>query len=139
MNTVPELYARVREQFPQISLVADRRHHRRWGDTLEVGIEYAWFEALADALNTEMHRGVAYSVHRPLFQFIEGSFFQGSEAVRQCIDVSFVENLFAQVPGEKCAPYWERLPSELKRLYTEFHRRDPQGIRQMRSGSGSGP
>lgn len=125
MDAVVDLYQRVREKFPPISLSADRHFQKRWGDSLDVGIEYAWFEALADALNAEMQREVPYAIHGPLFQFIEGAFLQGADPVRKCIDVSFVENLFWQVPSRKCEPYWKQLPPNLRQLYTEFHRRDP--------------
>lgn len=125
MDTVLDLYRGVRERFPSIASSADRFHQNRWGDTLDVGVEYAWFEALADALNDEMRREVPYASHEPLFEFIAGAFSQGSETVQKCIDVSFVENLFWQIPSLKCEPYWKRLPPKLRSLYTEFHRRDP--------------
>jgi hypothetical protein len=125
MDTVEVLYHRVRDKFPLISSSADRFHQTRWGDSLDVGVEYAWFEALADALNAEIRREVPYAVHEPLFQLIAGAFSQGSEPVQKCIDVSFVENLFWQIPSPKCAPYWKQLPPKLRQLYTEFHHRDP--------------
>lgn len=124
MNTVLDLYHRVREKFPAISAAADHFHEKRWGDMLDTGVEYAWFEALADALNEEVRREVPQATHLPVFQFLAGAFQAGSEPVQQCIDVAFVENLFWQVPSAKCAPYWEKLPPRLKQLYTSFHRRD---------------
>ena len=125
MHTVLELYHQVREKFPLICAAADRLHERRWGDTLDVGVEYAWFEALADALNEEMRREVPYAVHAPLFQLVANAFRQGPEPVQQCIDVSLVENLFWQVPSANCAPYWSQFPPTLRHLYLEFHHRDP--------------
>ena len=125
MNTVLELYHRVREKFPTISASADRFHEKRWGDSLDIGSEYAWFEALADALNEESRREVPQATHLPVFQLLSGAYQAGSEPVQKCIDVAFVENLFWQVPSAKCAPYWEKLPPRLKQLYTSFHRRDP--------------
>jgi hypothetical protein len=125
MDPVADLYHQVRERFPPISASADRHHLKRWGDDLDVGVEYAWFEALADALNDEMAREVPYENHEPLVQFLERAFLLGTESIQKCIDVSFVENLFWRVPSHKCEPYWRRFPPKLKQLYTEFHHRDP--------------
>jgi hypothetical protein len=125
MNTVRDFYLRVREGFPQICLAADRFHLKRWGDNLDVGFEYAWFEALADAVNAEMRQEVPFAVNESLFQFIDDTYSHGSEPVQKCIDVAFVENLFWQVPSQKCEPYWKSLPKKLSQLYTEFHHRDP--------------
>jgi hypothetical protein len=126
METVSELYHRVRELFPQVSQSADACHRKRWGaTTLPSGVEYSWFEALAEALNADMRQDVPYMTHDGLFRFIEGSFSQGAESVRDCIDVAFVECLFWHVPGQNCASYWQRLPHPLKRLYTEFHHHEP--------------
>ena len=125
METVLDLYHRFREQFPAISSSADRFHEKRWGDTLDVGVEYAWFEALADALNEEMRKEVPQEAHHATFQFLERVYGSASDPVQKCIDVSFAENLFWQVPSAKCRQYWDRLPPKLKQLYTDFHRRDP--------------
>ncbi len=125
MDPVAELYRQVRERFPQISSSADRFHEVRWDDSLEVGVEYAWFEALADALNAEMCSEVSYTVHETLFQFLEDAFSNGLEPVQKCIDVAFVENLFWQVPSPKCKAYWQKLPPTLRQLHAEFHHRDP--------------
>jgi hypothetical protein len=48
-----------------------------------------------------------------------------SAEVRNCIDVSFVENLFWQVPANRAEGYWQQLPGPLKQLYLQFHRRAP--------------
>src|ERR1700740_2222116 len=101
MDTDRELYLAVRQEFPTISASADRFHQKRWGDTLDADFEYAWFEALADALNAEIVREVPCTVHLPLLRFMERAFFQGSESVQSCVDTSFVENLFWQVASVK--------------------------------------
>ncbi|MFG6485521.1 hypothetical protein ACG04R_02485 [Roseateles sp. BYS78W] len=125
MNTVADLHQQVRRQFPSIAGLADRFHEKRWeGMVDEVG-EYAWFEALADALNDEMRRQVPFDQHRAVFQMLARAYASGSDEVRGCIDVSFVENLFWTVSSAKSLPYWERLPPALKQLYVDFHRREP--------------
>lgn len=125
MDTVVELYQIVRKKFPLISAVADRFHEQRWGEYLDEGVEYAWFESLADALNQEMRKEVPYKVHEPFFELIAGATSKCSDAVHGCIDVSFVENLFWQVPSVKCKPYWRGFSPVLRRLYMEFHHREP--------------
>nr|WP_316643356.1 hypothetical protein [uncultured Roseateles sp.] len=124
METVLELYDSVRAKFPGIRESADRVHARQWGEE-DSEFAYIWFESLASAINLEMSREVDFAVREPLFLYISGAFPQASDPVRQCIDVAFVENLFWQVPSAKCAPYWEQLPPLLRRLYLDFHRREP--------------
>ncbi|KQV94560.1 hypothetical protein [Rhizobacter sp. Root1221] len=125
MDPVVALYQSVKEKFPALSVRADAFHKTRWEDMLDIGAEYAWFEALADALNDEMRRGIPYQTHKALFEYIAGAYTAGSTAVKQCIDVSFVENLFWQIPSERCAPYWKAVPSAIKELYLDFHHREP--------------
>jgi hypothetical protein len=52
-------------------------------------------------------------------------FMTGCGEVRNCIDVSFVENLFWQVTPDRSGPYWARMPDLLKRLYLGFHSKPP--------------
>ncbi len=92
---------------------------------LDVGVEFAWFEALAEALNEEMRRDAAYTTHTALLEYLACAYANGPLAVQQCIDVSFVENLFWQVPSEKCSPYWKKFPLAIKQLYLDFHSREP--------------
>ena len=92
---------------------------------LEIGGEFAWFEALADALNEEMRHDAPYTTHKAMLECLAGAYANGPPAVQQCIDVSFVENLFWRVPSEKCAPYWKKFPLAIKQLYLDFHNREP--------------
>jgi hypothetical protein len=125
MDPVVSLYQSVKEKFPALSAKADAFHKKRWEDMLDIGGEYAWFEALADALNDEMQREAPYRIHKALFEYIAGACAGGSAEVKQCIDVSFVENLFWQIPSQKCAPYWKAVPLVIKQLYLDFHHREP--------------
>lgn len=47
------------------------------------------------------------------------------KAGRKYLDVSFVENLFWQVPPAKAAAYWKKLPLQLQALYVDFHSKPP--------------
>lgn len=124
MRTVAELYSEVRRRFPTIAGAADRDYIRLYGQ-LEPEHPYSWFGSLANALNDEMRRGIAFDVHRPLFLFMDGAASAASDEVHQCIDVSFVENLFWSVPREQSSPYWRNLPPRLQKLYVDFHRHEP--------------
>ena len=125
MESAKELHLAVRREFPAISSAADLLHEKRWGSTLGPDFEYAWFEALADAMNAEIVREAPCALHLPLFRFMERAFFQGSDAVKNCVDTAFVENLFWQLSSLKCAPYWHHMPPKLKQLYTDFHGHAP--------------
>lgn len=121
-----EFCASVKTQYPAISAKADKEYARRWDDfTDSEYYSYSWFEALANALNSEMNRSVPEAEYRGLFSMISDSFEAGDEDVQKAIDVAFVENLFWQVPADKAASYWAALPENLKRLYVEFHHRTP--------------
>jgi len=124
METVIDLFNAIRGKFPGISERADEIHIRLFGET-DPKFAYSWFESLANVLNAEMSKEVEARVHAPLFSYISGSFGVASPEVRNCIDVAFVENLFWQVPGIKCAPYWQQLPPTLRKLYIEFHHHEP--------------
>ena len=125
MDAIVNLYRQVRMDYPAVSASADRFHLKRWGDPLEVGDEYAWFEALADSLNEEMRRNIPYTKHSAMLDQLANAYVEGTQAVQQCIDVAFVENLFWQVPHEKCTPYWLKLPLAIKQLYIGFHHHEP--------------
>jgi hypothetical protein len=118
------LYESVRQAFPVITEKADRIHIRQWGE-LDPDFAYSWFESLANALNGEMQRGADYGDHKEIFEFVGRALVGATDEIHQCIDVAFVENLFWQVPSPKCAPYWQQMPQPLRKLYLEFHSREP--------------
>ncbi|WP_022979689.1 hypothetical protein [Ideonella sp. B508-1] len=120
MQYVIDLYREVREHFPEAANGADLEH-RRLG--FEVDPEYAclWFGHLANALNYQMTEGVPFVKHEALFRFFSDAFSNGSDEVKECIDVSFVENLFWRVDMVLAQDYWRGLPQSLKSLYIGFH------------------
>ncbi|MEA3299185.1 MAG: hypothetical protein U9R22_03100 [Pseudomonadota bacterium] len=124
MDAISDLYRVVRERYPEITVAADRVHGRTWGEPAPE-FAYSWFESLANALNGEMNKGVDPGKYLKLFSFFSHALQGCSPEVKECIDVSFVENLFWRVPGDKAEPYWARLPASLKALYTGFHGRAP--------------
>lgn len=123
MDSILQFYRNTRERFPTIVDKTDKEHLRRW----DLGYEYAysWFQSLANMLNAEMRKQVDSDVAGTIFDYMREQFVTGSTEVRNCIDVSFVENLFWQVPSETARLYWLRMPDLLKNLYVEFHASSP--------------
>lgn len=116
----------VKERYPTISAKADAEYERMLGDYIDPEYySYSWFEALANAINREMSREVPASEYQELLTVISSHFVSGDEAVRKCIDVAFVENLFWHVSKAKAATYWAVLPESLKGLYIDFHHQSP--------------
>ena len=103
MDPVVALHQSVKEKFPALSVRADAFHKKRWEDMLDIGAEYAWFEALADALNDEMRRGIPYQTHRALFEYLAGAYTAGSTAVKQRSHVdergNVMSDLMEELPG----------------------------------------
>jgi hypothetical protein len=124
MKTVLELYVALRERFPELASRADKLHVRRWNE-LNADLAHVWFESLAQTVNADMAADVPCQDHSALFSCLASAFDSGSEEVKSCIDVSFVENLFWEVPPGKAERYWLSLPQKLKDLYVAFHQRDP--------------
>ena len=85
---------------------------------------FLWVEALADVTNQLMCAGQSDKI-RALFQDIAGIYQDASDPVRDCIDVSYVENLFFDCPAKICKRYWPQLPDSLQRLYLKFHATAP--------------
>lgn len=124
METNQAFYFAFREQFPEFSTHADREYFKYWGDNSEIGA-YSWFHSLANAINREMQSGSRLTDITDVFAYMGKAFLNDSDEVKDCIDVSFVENLFWQVSPQKSEPYWLRLPDTLKKLYVDFHGQPP--------------
>ena len=122
--TTEDLFESFRKTFPAIAEGTDVLHHQTW-DVFEPGSEYLWFESLAKYLNATMNKELSVRTAGDVFEFMRHHYHTGGSAVRDCIDTSFVENLFWQVPGEISEKYWQRLPNVLQERYIAFHGRAP--------------
>ncbi|MET0027608.1 MAG: hypothetical protein ABW101_08215 [Candidatus Thiodiazotropha sp.] len=121
-----EFCQKIKREFPEISVRADKQYTRQWGDFRDTEYySYSWFEALANALNEEMRKNTEPEKFSGLLQNLSTAYESDEEEIRQAIDVAFVENLFWQVPEINCRSYWEALPNNLKELYEGFHHRTP--------------
>ncbi len=122
--TVLDLYSEVRKRFPEIAQKADEEHMRVW-DEIDPDFAYSWFESISNALNSEMQKGVDANKYKELFEYFKSQYLLGDDKVKDCIDVSFTENLFWDVKPEKAKSYWVIFPDLLKELYVKFHRHTP--------------
>jgi hypothetical protein len=122
--TILNMYNDFRNQFPDITKKADLEHIRLW-DEIDPEFAYSWFGSLANALNYEMTASAPVKEYKALFEFFLSRYIKNENDVRDCIDVSFVENLFWNVPAEKVVPFWALFPDILKQLYIGFHGRKP--------------
>lgn len=122
--SVLDMYSEFRGKFTEITKRADIEHMRIWGE-VKSEFAYSWFESLANALNREMLNEVEARIYKDVFEYFRSKFLFGNDEIKNCIEVSFVENLFWSVPPEKAKGYWDIFPDLLKDLYVQFHRRAP--------------
>ena len=115
----------MKSKFPSLSEKAEKEYLKFWGEIVPEFYSYTWFNALARVLNTEMNKGVQPEEFKLLFSTIAVSFLNGSEEVKKAIDVSFVENLFWNVSSKASELHWSYFPEVLKKLYLEFHGKNP--------------
>ena len=104
METVVDMYSAIRDRHPKLVAGTDKEHMRRWGE-VSAATAYAWFESLAAFVNATMTPGIPSPDHVGLFVDLAKLYRTGSGDIRNCIDVSFVENLFWEVPSDKAAAY----------------------------------
>lgn len=125
MQTNSAFYLAARDRFPALARKADHKYLKHWHDQPSAEDPYSWFESAANALNEDMKREDSLVECSEFFEFVTNVFASASEEVKRCIDVSFVENLFWQVPPAKAAAYWNKLPPRLQALYVGFHSKPP--------------
>ena len=125
MHTNLTFYLEARDKFPTLAEKADREYFKDWGEQPSADNAYIWFHSVANALNKEMRRGTCLEDCDAFFDFVTRVFDSASVEVKQCIDVSLVENLFWRVQPAKAAAYWDLLPSKLQALYVGFHNTTP--------------
>ena len=125
LMNIESLYKEILDKYPNISSKANDELEKTWPGTDEEFYIYTWFEALARVLNNEMQKEIPPSNHESLLKLIASSFLAGDENLKKTIDVAFTENLYWQVYPEKAAPYWEVMPEVLKKLYVDFHHKNP--------------
>jgi len=124
METVREMYEDFVARFPDISKNVDE-DRVNYLDDVSFGTPFYWFECLANYINKEMIVGTSPIKYKEVFEYFRSNYLFGNNKIKECIDVSFTENLFHDVHPIKAKRYWVTLPDLLKDLYTNFHRRNP--------------
>jgi hypothetical protein len=123
MDPIVQFYCETRNRFPNILAETDKVHLQTWD--MDDEWAYMWFHSLADMLNANMRKKARLEDAGSIFDYMRDRFMIGFGEVRNCIDVSFVENLFWQVSPDRASPYWARMPDLLKELYLGFHSKPP--------------
>lgn len=124
LETVREMYENFISIFPEISNSVDE-DRVKYLDDVGFGTPFYWFECLANYINKEMIKGTNPNRFKEVFEYFRSIYHFGNSKIKECIDVSFTENLFHDVHPSKAKSYWIVLPDLLKDLYTNFHRRSP--------------
>ena len=123
VEDIVKMYEDFRNQYPELTKTADAIHVTVW-DRADEAI-YCWFESLAESLNRKMRVPGQNTDFLSAFEFFDLKYRHGSKDVKDCIDVSFVENLFWRVSPQNATPVWGMLPQSLQQLYLGFHGRPP--------------
>jgi hypothetical protein len=119
------MYHDFRKRFPEMTQAADARHIRVW-DSIDDETAYSWFESLAGAINDQMSASEEVTDLSSIFSYFDELLRGSDEKVKNCIDVSFVENLFWEVQPSSAADAWDAMPHSMQQLYVRFHGRPPK-------------
>lgn len=115
---IREFVQAIRNALPEAAQKTDHMMRGRGWDSDE-GAEYIWVEALADVTNMYVRRRDQQEVEKHL-RFFAVELDRRSDAVKNCIDVSYVENLMWDLKREDKAWFWPRIPENLRKLYVAF-------------------
>jgi hypothetical protein len=118
------MYHDFRDRFPDITRSADAKHIEVWG-SVDDETPYIWFESLAGAINDQMIASGEVTNLSSIFSFFDERLRGSDEKIKNCIDVSFVENLFWEVQPSSAAKAWDAMPHSMQQLYVGFHSRPP--------------
>jgi len=118
------LIKNVQTKFPELAALANQEHIYKFRDE-EFELESLWFESFANSVNRAMSSENGIEACKSVFNYFGEAFEKEDQEIRNCIDVSFVENLFWKVSSEKCEIYWKYLPENLKHSYIGFHGKVP--------------
>lgn len=123
--SVLEMYYDFRRRFPEMTQAADKRHVKIWG-SIDDETAYSWFESLAGAVNDQMEGAQKDTDLLSVFSFFDKQ-LQGSDTeVKNCIDVSLVENLFWEVRPSSAAYAWNAMPKSMQQMFLKFHGQPPK-------------
>ena len=118
MNTeddVKVFVAAIRQMLPNAAAKTDQIMIGR-GFELEEEAHYLWIEALADVSNS-LIREKNENEFKKHMDYFSVQYDQGSESVKNCIDVSYVENLMWDLKAEDKKWALPLIPDNLMKLY----------------------
>lgn len=118
--SVLEMYRDFRSKFPELARAVDTRHVKTW-DSVADDTAFCWFESLAGVINDQMEAERQGADLALVFSYFEQKLSESDEEVDNCIDVSFVENLFWRVKPKSAVNVWPKMPNSLQKLYLNFH------------------
>jgi hypothetical protein len=105
----------IRKALPDAAEKTDEIMRGRGFDSDENAV-HLWVETLADVTNMYIRRRDQDEVRKEL-SFLSKQFERGTDAIRSCIEVSYVENLMWNLAPEDKKWAWPQIPENLKELY----------------------
>jgi hypothetical protein len=112
---IREFLRAIRNALPDAAAKTDEIMRGRGFDSDE-DAEYLWVEALADLTNIHIRQRNQTDLRKEL-AFFSMQIDQGTETVKNCINVSYVENLMFDLASEDKKWAWPQIPENLKKLY----------------------
>ena len=105
----------IRRALPDAAAETDDIMRKRGFDS-EADAGYLWVEAFADVTNMCIRRRDQDEVRKQL-DFFSKQLDQGTDTVKNYIDVSYVENLMWDLAPKDKKWVWPLIPENLKKLY----------------------
>ncbi|MEE4358358.1 MAG: hypothetical protein V2I97_17945 [Desulfococcaceae bacterium] len=106
----------IRRALPDAAAKTDEIMRGRGFDSDEEP-EYIWVEAFADVTNMFIRQRNQAELRKE-FLFFSNQLDRGSQTVKNCIDVSYAENLMWDLTSEDRKWVWSQIPENLKKCYT---------------------
>jgi hypothetical protein len=110
--------ARIRERYSDEALRTDEWLTERGWDQLEEA-PFIWVEAFADR-TTEAARAGNWNLVKDHSEFMAEVFRNGSEEIRQLVDVSYAEPLMWDLDSRGKVLAWPHIATEVRELYARM-------------------
>ena len=112
---VANLVEAIRKALPEAAKWTDGKM-MALGFALNDNLYHLWIEALADVTNDAI-RERREDILKEQTSFMAQQYQMGSEEVKKCIDVSYVENLMWELEARDKAWAWPLFPDDVRKLY----------------------
>jgi hypothetical protein len=111
----------IRSRFPAESALTDQCLSKRGCDPWEIDDPWTWISAFADRTGELVIARDAQGVQEHT-QFFAEQFQAGTDAVREIIDVSYVENMMWKAQTADKVWAWEFIVEEIRQIYAQIWR-----------------